>query len=115
MFRAALAFALAVVTCQVSAYADEMPYSRQWRPRYYGHYLPPARHVVEVVQPPYSGNFIINGIASPAFLPLALAGPQATGLRSSRATGTATVSRRCSIISGGTAPAKHCAARPSNP
>jgi hypothetical protein len=62
MFRAALAFALAVVTCQVSAFADEMPYSRQWRPRHYRHYLPPARHVVEVVQPPYSGNFIINGI-----------------------------------------------------
>ena len=29
----------------------------------WGHriYLPPERHVIEVVQPPYSGNFIING------------------------------------------------------
>lgn len=34
-------------------------------PRYHDYgrsiYLPPERHVVEVVQPPYSGNFVING------------------------------------------------------
>ena len=34
--------------------------------RYSGYYrswyrLPPGRHVIEVVQPPYSGIFIING------------------------------------------------------
>jgi hypothetical protein len=37
--------------------ADGMP-SHRYRHR---HYLPPERHVVEVVQPPGSGNFIING------------------------------------------------------
>ena len=33
------------------------------RYRHYRHYihLPPERHVIEVVQPPSSGNFIING------------------------------------------------------
>ena len=33
------------------------------RYRHYPHYihLPPERHVIEVVQPPSSGNFIING------------------------------------------------------
>ena len=34
------------------------------RPRnhyHYGYNLPPERHVIEVVQPPFSGNFIING------------------------------------------------------
>jgi hypothetical protein len=66
MFRAAAAFALAVLTCDVftgeAVFADEMPPLRHWRPRHRWHYLPPARHVVEVVQPPYSGNFIINGI-----------------------------------------------------
>ena len=62
LLRTAVAVALAMLTCQVAAFADGMPYSRQWRPRHHWHYLPPARHVVEVVQPPYSGNFIINGI-----------------------------------------------------
>ena len=61
MWRAASAFGLAVLTCQV-AFADEAPYSGRWRPRHHWHHLPPARHVVEVVQPPYSANFIINGI-----------------------------------------------------
>jgi hypothetical protein len=53
------ALALGVLTCQ-PAFADGMEYSP---PRYYQyrHYLPPERHVIEVVQPPYSGNFIING------------------------------------------------------
>jgi len=62
MLRVAVAFVLAVLTSQVAAFADGMPYARQWRPRHHWHHLPPARHVVEVVQPPYSGNFIINGI-----------------------------------------------------
>jgi hypothetical protein len=33
---------------------------RHYNPTYYI-YLPPERHVIEVVQPPWSGNFIING------------------------------------------------------
>ncbi len=57
--RLALVAALAVVGA-VPAAADEGP--RVHRP-YHGYrlYLPPERHVVEVVQPPWSGNFIING------------------------------------------------------
>lgn len=52
------AVALVVATGQ-SAFADGMEYARQ---RYrYGYYLAPERHVIEVVQPPWSGNFIING------------------------------------------------------
>jgi len=53
-----LAFAWALLVA-VPALADEGP------PRRYYHrhiYLPPERHVIEVVQPPGSGNFIINGI-----------------------------------------------------
>jgi hypothetical protein len=40
-----------------TAFADGLDYPQS----YYRHYLPPERHVVEVVQPPWSGNFIING------------------------------------------------------
>jgi hypothetical protein len=57
MFKVVSAFVLALVICQ-PAVADGMgyrPYYRSW------YALPPERHVVEVVQPPYSGNFIING------------------------------------------------------
>jgi hypothetical protein len=54
MFKVASAAVLAVALCG-PAMADGMQYSR------YRHYLPPERHVVEVVQPPWSGNFIING------------------------------------------------------
>ena len=59
MLRVALVFGLALLTCQ-SALADGMIYSSY---RYYHRrYLPPERHVIEVVQPPYSGIFIINGV-----------------------------------------------------
>ena len=53
------AFALAALTC-APALAADMDYPR---PGYYQYryYLPPEQHVIEVVQPPYSGNFIING------------------------------------------------------
>jgi hypothetical protein len=59
MLKVGSALALGLLMCQ-PAFADGMEYSR---PRYdqYRHYLPPERHVIEVVQPPYSGNFIING------------------------------------------------------
>jgi len=42
------------------AWADGMGYQHH---HYHHHriYLPPARHVVEVVRPPWSGNFVING------------------------------------------------------
>jgi hypothetical protein len=47
------------VLAAAPAVADEGPSSGH----HYSHriYLPPERHVVEVVQPPWSGNFIING------------------------------------------------------
>jgi hypothetical protein len=57
------AFALAVLIC-APALAEETEYPRPGYYRYYylyRHSLPPAQHVIEVVQPPYSGNFIING------------------------------------------------------
>jgi hypothetical protein len=51
-----VSFALAAATGG-TALADGMDY-----PTYYHHHhLPPERHVIEVVQPPWSGNFIING------------------------------------------------------
>ena len=58
MVKLASACALALLTSQ-AVLADGMRYS----PYRYHHryYLPPERHVIEVVQPPYSGNFIING------------------------------------------------------
>ena len=58
MIKLASAFGLALLTCQ-PVLADGMPYSGHRH--YHHHYLPPERHVIEVVQPPYSGNFIING------------------------------------------------------
>lgn len=46
----------ALLVCQ-PAFADEPAYTRH-RHR---HYLPPTRHVVELVAPPFSGQFVING------------------------------------------------------
>jgi|SRR5258705_10365033 hypothetical protein len=59
MFKLISAFALATLIA-APALADGMDYAprRYYQPRYY---LPPERHVIEVVQPPWSGNFIING------------------------------------------------------
>jgi hypothetical protein len=59
MLRSVSAFAL-VLLMGVPAFADGMEISRP-RYRHYGIYLPPERHVIEVVRPPYSANFIING------------------------------------------------------
>jgi hypothetical protein len=52
----------ASLTCSVllicqSAFADEPAYKRHR----YRHYVPAAPHVVELVAPPYSGRFVING------------------------------------------------------
>ncbi len=59
MLRVAPGLCVALLMCQ-SAFADGMTYPTY---RYYHrYYLPPERHVIEVVQPPYSGIFIINGI-----------------------------------------------------
>lgn len=53
--------AVLAIVATVPAAADEGP--RMSRPHYdrYRLLLPPERHVIEVVQPPWSGNFIING------------------------------------------------------
>jgi hypothetical protein len=59
MVRLASACALVLLACQ-TVLGDGMSYQPY---RYRGFYLPPERHVIEVVQPPYSGNFIINGTA----------------------------------------------------
>jgi len=59
MLKSVAAFAL-VVLMGASVFADGMDVSRP-RYRYYQLYLPPERHVIEVVRPPYSANFIING------------------------------------------------------
>src|SRR5712671_7872888 len=58
MFKVASAAVLAVALCGPAA-ADGMQQTRYRH--YHRYYLPPERHVIEVVQPPYSGNFIING------------------------------------------------------
>jgi hypothetical protein len=50
-----LVFAVAIGS---HALADGMNHPHHY---YHRHYLPPERHVVEIVQPPWSGNFIING------------------------------------------------------
>ena len=60
MLRLALALGL-VVSFSQQVLADEAPYQRPWHYRH-GWHLPRERHVIEVVQPPYSGIFIINGI-----------------------------------------------------
>ena len=59
MFQRALVLWLIIAICP-PAFADGMqgPRHRYYRDRFY---LAPERHVIEVVQPPWSGNFIING------------------------------------------------------
>jgi hypothetical protein len=60
MLRVASALGLACLLALPAA-ADEMPAPRHRHYYHHGHYLPRERHVIEVVQPPYSGIFIING------------------------------------------------------
>jgi hypothetical protein len=59
---------LALLLCQ-TVFADEAGYTRH-RHRYY---LSPAHHVVEVVVPPYSGRFVINGFRYDGVGPACLA------------------------------------------
>ena len=63
------ALALACIACE-PALADGTGFAR-YRP-YHWYALPPERHVIEVVQPPYSGNFIINGTRFTAKSPACL-------------------------------------------
>ena len=66
--RKLLALLALVMLIAAPALADGMFYSR-YRHHYHRHYLPRARHVVEVVQPPWSANFIINGTHFTGFTP----------------------------------------------
>lgn len=52
---------LMTVLATIAARADEPPPGDRHRHWGYRIHLPPERHVVEAVQPPWSGNFIING------------------------------------------------------
>jgi len=67
MFKWMSAFALAMLVCAPALAEEEEQEQEYSRPGYYQYYylyrysLPPEQHVIEVVQPPYSGNFIING------------------------------------------------------
>src|SRR6266550_762796 len=63
-------FFLGALLC-ASAFADGMEYAP--RRSYQRFYLPAERHVIEVVQPPYSGNFIINGARFTALTPACFA------------------------------------------
>jgi hypothetical protein len=56
-----MVLAVFAIVATVPAAADEGP--RVSRPHHdrYRLNLPPERHVIEVVQPPWSGNFVING------------------------------------------------------
>jgi hypothetical protein len=51
MFKSIFVFVLAILACRPALAAE---YGRHVR-------LPPERHVIELVRPPYSGSFIING------------------------------------------------------
>ena len=57
MLRVGAAFVLGVLMCQ-PVRGDESGVARYYR---YQYSLPAERHVIEVVAPPYSGRFIING------------------------------------------------------
>ena len=95
MFKWMSAFALAMLVYAPALAEEEEEYRRPGYYQYYyqyRYYLPPEQHVIEVVQPPYSGNFIINGARFTAR-------PQANASGSSPATGTAVASRRAFITS----------------
>src|SRR5258708_32578496 len=70
MLKLTSAFALATLLC-ASAFADGMEYAP--RRSYQRFYLPAERHVIEVGQPPYRGNFIINGARFTARTPACFA------------------------------------------
>ena len=65
--RVASVICVALLLCQ-SAFADEPAFKRH-RHR---HYLSAAPHVVELVAPPYSGRFVINGFRYDGVAPACL-------------------------------------------
>jgi hypothetical protein len=62
MLRSIVVVMLAMSACRpaLSAELGEGAPPRYWHPQHHWIVLPPERHVIEVVRPPYSGNFIIN-------------------------------------------------------
>jgi hypothetical protein len=50
MFKSIFVFVLAILACRPAFSAEHYRHMR----------LPPERHVVELVRPPYSGSYIIN-------------------------------------------------------
>jgi len=80
-----------------------MPYQPY---RHRGFYLPPERHVIEVVQRPNSGNFIINGTTFTAKTAAcnALAAGERIRLIAGDCSGAA--STRCSTTTIGATPAR---------
>jgi len=52
MSKSIFVFVLAILACRPALAAE---YGRHVR-------LPPERHVIELVRPPYSGSFIMNGV-----------------------------------------------------
>jgi hypothetical protein len=57
MSKSILVLVLAILACRPALSADQGPHVLQVA----RHLLPPERHVIEVVRPPYSGLYIING------------------------------------------------------
>jgi len=62
MLKSILAVVLALTACETALAADlgDAAPVRYWPADHHRIVLPPERHFIEVVQPPYSGNFIIN-------------------------------------------------------
>ena len=58
MFKAVAACALSLLIWQPALADEDVPRQRYYQYRYV---LSAERHVIEVVSPPYSGYFIING------------------------------------------------------
>jgi hypothetical protein len=56
MPKSILVALLAILACQPAVAADYRPAISAE----YGWRLPPERHVIEIVRPPYSGSFVIN-------------------------------------------------------
>ena len=93
-------FVLAAFNCR-SAVADGMRYRAP---------VLPERHVIEKVQPPYSGNFIINGTRFVGRTRACLRWIAGERIGWSPATGMAAASKRCSTIMPGVTPAARHAA-----
>jgi hypothetical protein len=62
IFSTCLVIVLATAACGPARSADlgEVAPVRYWHAEHHRIVLPPERHAIELVRPPYSGNFIIN-------------------------------------------------------